>query len=414
MLELLQNWLTDQGISEQLTFYVAHGIAVVVALTLSALADFIAKHYIVTAISYAISRSKAKWDDEILRHKALSRLAHLAPAVVLYVLTPIALEGLDSAVVVIRGALQIYMIMVIMLVLDSLLSAAEQYYQNFQASKEIPIKGFVQVLKIALYFLAAILIISILLNKTPIYLLSGIGALTAVMMLVFKDAILGFVAGIQLAANKMVAVGDWIEMPNYGADGDVLEVALTTVKVQNWDKTITTIPTYALISESFKNWQGMSASGGRRIKRAVNIDMSSIRFCDVEMLARYEKIQYISEYIESTKAELEAFNQAENVDNASLANGRRMTNVGTFRAYVVAYLRHHPMINMDMTFLVRQLPSTQYGLPIEIYVFSKDKVWANYEGIQSDIFDHILAVLPEFDLRVYQNPTGADFRMLNG
>jgi miniconductance mechanosensitive channel len=414
MLELLQNWLTDQGISEQLTFYVAHGIAVVVALTLSALADFIAKHYIVTAISYAISRSKAKWDDEILHHKALSRLAHLAPAVVLYVLTPIALEGLDSAVVVIRGALQIYMIMVIMLVLDSLLSAAEQYYQNFQASKEIPIKGFVQVLKIALYFLAAILIISILLNKTPIYLLSGIGALTAVMMLVFKDAILGFVAGIQLAANKMVAVGDWIEMPNYGADGDVLEVALTTVKVQNWDKTITTIPTYALISESFKNWQGMSASGGRRIKRAVNIDMSSIRFCDVEMLARYEKIQYISEYIESTKAELEAFNQAENVDNASLANGRRMTNVGTFRAYVVAYLRHHPMINMDMTFLVRQLPSTQYGLPIEIYVFSKDKVWANYEGIQSDIFDHILAVLPEFDLRVYQNPTGADFRMLNG
>ncbi len=414
MLELLQNWLTDQGISEHLTFYVAHGIAVVVALTLSALADFIAKHYIVTAISYAISRSKAKWDDEILRHKALSRLAHLAPAVVLYVLTPIALEGFDSAVVIIRGALQIYMIMVIMLVLDSLLSAAEQYYQNFRASKEIPIKGFVQVLKIALYFLAAILIISILLNKTPLYLLSGIGALTAVMMLVFKDAILGFVAGIQLAANKMVAVGDWIEMPNYGADGDVLEVALTTVKVQNWDKTITTIPTYALISESFKNWQGMSASGGRRIKRAVNIDMSSIRFCDVEMLARYEKIQYISEYIESTKAELDAFNQAENVDNASLANGRRMTNVGTFRAYVVAYLRHHPMINMDMTFLVRQLPSTQHGLPIEIYVFSKDKVWANYEGIQSDIFDHILAVLPEFDLRVYQNPTGADFRMLNG
>ena len=264
-----------------------------------------------------------------------------------------------------------------------------------------------------MYFLAGIFVISILLNKTPVYLLSGVGALAAVLMLVFRDSILGFVAGIQLAANRMVSVGDWIEMPKYGADGDVLEVALTTVKVQNWDKTITTIPTYALISESFKNWRGMSESGGRRIKRAVNIDMSSIRFSDEEMLGRYEKIQYISEYIESKKHELEAFNQSENVDNASLANGRRMTNIGTFRAYVVAYLGNHPMINSDMTFLVRQLQPGQYGLPIEIYVFCSDKDWANYEAIQADIFDHILAVMPEFDLRVYQNPTGADFRMLN-
>ena len=412
MLELLQNWLTGQGMNEQVTFYVARGIAVAAVLVLSALANFVAKHYIVTALSYVISRSKANWDDELLRKRTLNRLARLAPAVVIFVLTPIALEGLDPVILIIRSALQIYMIAVIILVLDSLLNEFERYYQSFQASKQIPIKGFIQVVKIVLYFIAAIFVVSILLNKTPLYLLSGIGALTAVLMLIFKDAILGFVAGIQLAANKMVSVGDWIEMPNYGADGDVLEVALTTVKVQNWDKTITTIPTYALISESFKNWHGMTTSGGRRIKRAVNIDMSSIRFCDVEMLERYEKIQYISEYIESKKAELEAYNQSENVDHASLANGRRMTNIGTFRAYVVAYLSHHPMINMDMTFLVRQLQPTQYGLPIEVYVFSKDKVWANYEGIQSDIFDHILAVVPEFDLRVYQNPTGADFRML--
>jgi miniconductance mechanosensitive channel len=231
-------------------------------------------------------------------------------------------------------------------------------------------------------------------------------------MLIFRDAILGFVAGIQLSANRMVAHGDWIEMPKYGADGDVLEVTLTTVKVQNWDKTITTIPTYALISESFKNWRGMQKSGGRRIKRAVSIDMNSIRFCDEEMLERFGKIQYISDYIDSKKAELEAFNKAENVDNASLANGRRMTNVGTFRAYVKAYLLNHPMINKDMTFLVRQLKPTEFGLPIEVYVFSKDKVWANYEAIQADIFDHILAVVPEFDLRVYQNPTGSDFNAL--
>ncbi len=413
MLELLQNWLLSYGLNESLAFYAARSAAVVALLILSAIANFVAKRYIVSALTYVISRSKTQWDDAVLRQKTLSRLAHLAPALVIYVLTPIALAGLDAAITFTKSATLIYMIIILMLVLDSLLNTVEDVYQSFRASKEIPIKGFIQILKLVVYFLTAIFVTSILLNKTPVYLLSGIGALTAVLMLVFRDAILGFVAGIQLAANKMVAVGDWIEMPDYGADGDVLEVTLTTVKVQNWDKTITTIPTYALISESFKNWRGMDESGGRRIKRAVSIDMSSIRFCDEEMLERFGKIQYISAYIQKKKDELEAFNQSANVDNASLANGRRMTNIGTFRAYVEAYLRNHPMINRDMTFLVRQLEPTQTGLPIEIYVFCKDKVWANYEAIQADIFDHILAVLPEFDLRVYQYPTGADLRVLS-
>lgn len=414
ILEWVQDWLLGMGVSEDLTFYLARTVAFAAILLLSAVADFGAKRYLVTGLTYAFSRTKTRWDDSVLRRVTLSRMAHLAPALVIYLLTPNALEGVEWAITLIRSTVMIYMIITLMLVLDSLLNSAEEIYSTHsRASKQIPIKGFIQVLKLIVYFLTAILVISILLNKTPVYLLSGIGALAAVMMLVFRDAILGFVAGIQLAANDMVAVGDWIEMPKYGADGDVLEVALTTVKVQNWDKTITTIPTYALISDSFKNWRGMTDSGGRRIKRAVNFDMTSIRFCDEEMLGRYEKIQYIADYIEQKKKELEEFNQATNVDNASLANGRRMTNIGTFRAYVVAYLRHHPMISQDMTFLVRQLQSSQYGLPIEIYVFSKDQVWANYESIQADIFDHILAVVPEFDLRVYQNPTGADFRMLN-
>ena len=413
MLELLQNWLLGHGIGEGITFYLARVMAVTVVLFLAMIANFIAKRYILTALTHLITKSKSKWDDAILRQKALDRLAHLAPALVIYVLTPIALEGLDSLIAVIRGALQIYMLVILMLVLDSVLNAIEVIYQDFRASKEIPIKGFIQVLKMVVYFLTIVFVISILLDKTPVYLLSGIGALAAVLMLVFRDSILGFVAGIQLAANRMVSVGDWIEMPKYGADGDVLEVALTTVKVQNWDKTITTIPTYALISESFKNWRGMSESGGRRIKRSVRIDMSSIKFCDGEMLERFEKVQYISGYIEEKKNELQAFNQSMSVDNASLVNGRRMTNIGTFRAYVKAYLKNHPAINQDMTFLVRQLPPTEYGLPIEIYVFSNDKVWANYEAIQADIFDHVLAVISAFDLRVYQNPTGADFRALN-
>ena len=413
MMELLETWLLDRGISESIVFHVARGIATVGMLILSVAANFVAKRYILSAISYVISRTKTQWDDAVLRQRALNHLTHLAPALVIYILTPIVLDGMPSIINFIRGATQIYMIIVLMLVLDSVFNTIEDIYQEFQASREVPIKGFIQVLKIVLYFLTVVFVISILLNKSPIYLLSGIGALTAVLMLIFRDAILGFVAGIQLAANKMVSNGDWIEMPEYGADGDVLEVSLTTVKVQNWDKTVTTIPTYALISESFKNWRGMQESGGRRIKRTVNIDMSSIRFCDEEMLERFGRIQYISEYIETTKRELESFNEATKVDNASLVNGRRMTNIGTFRAYVQAYLQNHPMINRQMTFLIRQLQATQYGLPIEVYVFSKDKEWANYEAIQADIFDHILAVVPEFDLRIYQNPTGNDLRFLS-
>ena len=386
MLELLQNWLLGHGVNEALTYYLARALAVVVVLVLAAVANFVAKRYILSALTHIISRTQSKWDDAILRQRTLKRLANLAPALVIYVLTPVALEGHDSAIAIIRGALHIYMLVILMLVLDSLLNTAEYIYQGFRASKEIPIKGFIQVLKLVLYFLTGTFIVSILLDRTPIYLLSGLGALAAVMMLIFRDAILGFVAGIQLAANRMVAVGDWIEMPNYGADGDVLEVALTTVKVQNWDKTITTIPTYALISESFKNWRGMSESGGRRIKRSVNIDMSSIKFCDEEMLERFAKIQFISGYIEKMKNEVSEFNKTTKADNASLVNGRRMTNIGTFRAYVQAYLLNHPQINKDMTFLIRQLPPSENGLPIEIYVFSKDTVWANYEAIQADIF----------------------------
>ncbi len=223
---------------------------------------------------------------------------------------------------------------------------------------------------------------------------------------------MGFVAGIQLTANRMVANGDWIEMPKYGADGDIIEIALTTVKVQNWDKTITTIPTYALISESFKNWRGMSESGDRRIKRSISIDMNTIQFCTKEMLDRFSKIQYISGYIEKKKIEMQEHNKLEQVDHSSLVNGRRMTNIGTFRAYVEAYLKNHHMINTEMTFLIRHLAPTEHGLPIEIYVFSKDKAWANYESIQANIFDHIMAVVPEFDLRVFQDPSGRDFNKL--
>ncbi|MCF6226680.1 MAG: mechanosensitive ion channel family protein [Xanthomonadales bacterium] len=413
MREFLQNWLLGQGLSDETSLYITAAVAFSVVIILSVIANFIAKRYIVTGLTYAIKKTTTTWDDALIKQRVLNRMAHFAPALVIFILAPIALAGHESSIAIVRSALSIYMIIILMLVLDSLLNTAEEIYQTFRAAKEVPIKGIVQALKTVLYFFTIVIVISIFIGKTPIYLLSGIGVLAGVMMLVFRDSILGFVAGIQLATNRMVAVGDWIEMPKYGADGDVLEVALTTVKVQNWDKTITTIPTYALISESFKNWRGMDKSDGRRIKRSLNIDISSIQFCDVEMLERFAKIQYISAYIETMKEKLKTLNYEANVDNTSLVNGRRMTNIGTFRAYVVAYLDNHPMINKEMTFLVRQLAPTENGLPIEIYVFSKDKAWANYEAIQADIFDHIFAVVPEFDLRVHQNPTGADFRRLN-
>ena len=267
--------------------------------------------------------------------------------------------------------------------------------------------------KLLLYFVTLILIISILVQKTPFYILSGLGALTAVLMFVFKDILMGFVGGIQLIANKMVAPGDWIEMSKYGADGDVIEITLTTVKVKNFDNTITTIPTYALINESFKNWRNMNLSGGRRIKRFVYVDLGSIKFCSSEMLERFKKIQLISKSIQDRQQEILDYNKLHNVDESTLVNGRRLTNIGVFRSYVEAYLRHHPMIHQEMTFIVRQLSSGEKGLPIEIYVFCKDTNWTAYESVQADIFDHIMAVVPEFDLHVFQEPSGTDFQKLS-
>ena len=410
MMEFICNCLVTQGVNPAAAGSLARGILTVLAIVLSIIANFVAKRLILKGLAYIIFLTKTKWDDIFLERKVFDKLSHLAPAVVLYIMAPLALEGYDRLIVFTTSVVFVYMIVIGILVIDSFLNAVHDIYLTLDVSKEIPIKSFIQILKVVIYFIAIIFIISVILDKTPLYFFSGLGALTAVLLLIFKDAILGFVAGIQLAANKMVSHGDWIEMPKYGADGDVLEVALTTVKVQNWDKTVTTIPTYALISESFKNWRGMQLSGGRRIKRAFYIDINTIKFCTEEMIERFSKIRYIAEYMEKKKKELAEYNAAHQLDDSLSTNKRQLTNVGTFRAYVISYLKNHPMINQEMTFLVRQLAPAEHGLPIEIYVFCKDKVWANYEAIQSDIFDHILAIVPEFDLKVFQSPAGSDFK----
>ncbi len=412
MLETLEQFILTWGASEPVAHSAARLIAFVVVLILSLVTFFIASRIVLRIVERIALKTKAQWDDKIVSSKALFWAANLAPAIVIYLLASTALRGWDVAVQIVLGTAQIYMVVVALLALDAVLNAALEIYNDFPVSREIPLKGFVQVAKLILYIFAAIVVISTLLRKSPVYLLSGMGVLASVLILVFKDAILGFVAGIQLSANRMLAKGDWIEMPKYGADGDVVEVALTTVKVQNWDKTITTIPTYALITDSFKNWRGMSESGGRRIKRSIYVDLNTIKRCTPEMLERFKRVKYIADYVEEKSQELARWNQERGIDMSDVANARHLTNVGTFRAYIQSYLENHPEINGDMTLLVRHLEAMAEGLPIQIYCFSRDQAWANYERIQADIFDHILAIAPEFDLRIFQKPTGSDFRAL--
>jgi len=411
MLSSLHDWLLGLGLSEAqaAATVVATGLALV--LLLAVVANALAKRVVVRAFENLAHRTSTRWDDVVARRKVFHRLSHLAPAIVIYHFAPEVLAEWPEWVAAVEQGCVIYAVMAGVWALDSGINAFGDILPQATAmSRELPLKSLLQVLKLMLYVVAGITVVSLLIGRSPFLLLSGLGAMTAVVLLVFRDAILGFVAGIQLSANRMVAPGDWIEMPKYGANGDVIEVALTTVKVRNWDKTITTIPTYALISDAFKNWRGMKESGGRRIKRALNIDMTTVRFCDEEMLRRYGGIRHVADYLERKQQEIAEWNAARGIDETSPANGRRLTNLGTFRAYAIAYLRHHPMVHEDMTFLVRQLAPTAEGLPIEIYVFSRDQVWASYESIQADIFDHLLAVLPQFDLRVFQSPTGADIR----
>jgi miniconductance mechanosensitive channel len=413
-METFRIWLAEQGLSPNSAAIVIALFAAVVVLLVATLAYLVAKKIILRLVRSTAKRTKTHWDDALVESKVFARLALLVPGVVVHVMAASAFADYPTLVSSVKTAAFVYVAVVAMSVFDALLDGVLKIYRTHEVSKRVPINPFLQVLRIAVYFVGGIVILAILLGKSPVVLFSGLGAFTAVLMLIFKDSILNFVAGLQLISNNMVRRGDWIEMPRYGADGDVVEVSLNTVKVQNWDKTISTVPTYALITDSFKNWRGMEESGGRRIKRAVHIDVTSIKFCDTEMLERFKRIQFITEYVQRKLDEVTEYNKEHVDDDSLLVNGRHLTNVGTFRAYLEAYLRHHPKINQGMTFLVRQLAPGERGLPIEIYVFSSDQAWANYEAIQAGIFDHILAVIPLFDLRVFQTPTGADMRALSG
>jgi miniconductance mechanosensitive channel len=412
MLEWMTGVLTGWGVEQRLAGWLAMLAGALLLFVVAFIANVVAKRIIVTVVARIIRKTSTQRDDVFLRRKVFTRLSHIAPAVAIYLLAPVVFAPLPALVAVLQDASVVYMVVIVVVAISSLLNAGLDIYRTFEISRRVPIRAFVQAIKVIVILMGGIVILSVLTQRTPWVLLGGLGAVTAVLLLVFKDSILGFVAGIQLTANDMVRRGDWIEMPRFGADGDVLDVALTTVKVRNFDNTITTIPTYALIAESFKNWRGMSESEGRRIKRALHIDMTTVRFCDEEMLGRFAKIQHIRPYLERKKEELARHNEEMEIDDASLINGRRLTNLGTFRAYAEAYLRSHPEVNAGLTCMVRQLAPTEHGLPLEVYAFTGDKRWVEYERIQADIFDHLVSAVPEFDLRVFQDPTGADLGRL--
>ena len=406
--EILQSW----GFNESWTDDLTSTIILVIILAIAFLGDAICKHVILTTVTRLVKKTKATWDDVVFDRKVMIYLSHLVAPIILYILLPLAISNAGLLTFILRICM-IYIIAVFLKFISALLSALYHVYSEREQFRDRPLKGLLQTVQVILFFIGGIIIVSILIDKSPMVLLTGLGASAAVLMLVFKDSIMGFVSGIQLSANNMLKVGDWIEMPKYGADGTVIEVTLNTVKVRNWDNTITTIPPYALVSDSFQNWRGMQESGGRRIKRSIRIDMNSAKFCTPEMLAKYRKIRLLKDYIEETEKVVEEYNKEHGIDNSVLVNGRRQTNLGVFRAYLTNYLRSLPAVNQDLTCMVRQLQPTEQGIPLELYFFSSIKAWIPYEGVQADVFDHVLAIIPEFDLHVFQNPTGEDFRALS-
>jgi miniconductance mechanosensitive channel len=344
----------------------------------------------------------------MLDNKVFARLAYLVPVIIIYysaTLFPGVQKIMEKATVI-----AIYL--VLMLVADAVLKALNEIYKEYVSSHNKPIKGYIQVIRIAIFIIGGIAVISAIIGQNPIVVLSALGALSAVLLVIFKDSLLGLVAGILISTNDLVRLGDWIEVPKFNTTGTVTDITLHTVKIENFDKTFTTLPSYALISDSFKNYRGMLNTGGRRIIRAVNIDMTSIDFCTPEMIEDFKKISYLKEYLESKEKEIAEYNKTHDFDTGHVVNGRRLTNIGTFRAYLLEYLKHHPGIRNDLTMMVRQLSPCEHGVPLEIYAFTNNTEWVTYETIQADIFDHVMAVVPHFGLKLYQNPSGADLHYL--
>ncbi|MDD3508803.1 MAG: mechanosensitive ion channel [Parabacteroides sp.] len=415
-MEQITNWFNQKllnfGTSVSVADYLDNFAVLLIIILLALAVDYICRYILLGAFKKFAKKTTNQLDDLIIEKKIINKGMHIIPSILIFTMLPLAYPSpADKEILVLLQKLcQIYIITVSLLFINSLLNLGVELFHRNDKFKDKPLKGFVQIVQVILFSVGIILLISILINESPSTIFTGIGASAAILMLVFKDTILGFVAGIQLSANDMLRVDDWISMPKYGADGTVIEITLNTVKVKNFDNTISTIPPYALISESFQNWRGMRESPGRRIKRSINLDMNSVKFCTPEMLEKYRKISLLAGYIDDTENKLQTYNQANQIDNTILVNGRRQTNLGVFRAYLQRYLESLPEVNKEMICMVRHLQPTEKGIPMELYFFSSIKDWVIYETIQADVFDHVLAVIPEFDLQIFQELSGSDVR----
>lgn len=410
-LEILEKLFLGMRFDGEWAKDLSQGIGVITLLVVSFLLFLIVKFLLKRVVGNFIRKTKFQYDDYFLGKKLERRIAFLVPVYMIEGLIYAVAPDLDMLDGFIYALARIGEITTFTGIIISITDSISEIYNSFDVSKNKPMKGFMQVAKIIAIMICILLIIGVLINKDMKDLLIGLGTLSAVLMLVFKDPILGFVGGIQLTSNDMVRIGDWIVKGD--ADGNVIDIGLTTVKVKNWDNTIATIPTYTLISDPFINWRGMTESGGRRISRSIIIDIDTIKFCTPEMLERYKKFQLVSKYITDKEAEIAEYNNKNNVDTSTLVNGRRQTNLGIFRAYLQEYIKQNPNLNHNLTMLVRQKDPTEFGVPLQIYCFSAQTDWLSYEAIQNDIFDHVYAVVKQFDLKVYQRPSSYSLSLMN-
>lgn len=408
------DWFLKIGVEKDYAQYLTVALDLVLLLIIALVVDLIIRKVILSFVKRYVKKSKNEYDDIFLEKRVFAGLGHIVPALIVYNTLPYILDGVALSASLVQKGITIYIIVVFLMVVARFLRAVEYIGLRTTRFQGKPISSYIQVFILVSYIVGGVFIVSMLVGKSPLAIITAFGAATAVILLIFRDTILGLVASIQISANDMVRLGDWVSMDKYGADGDVIEINLTTVKVRNWDKTITTVPTYAFISDSFKNWRGMQTMGVRRIKRALYIDLSTVKFVDDDLRNRFKKYERVREYVGKRQQEIDTYNQERNVDKEELLNGRHMTNLGVFRRYALAYLEEHPKIDQKETVMVRQLQPTETGLPLEVYCFSSDIAWENYEGIQSDIFDHLIAAASKFELRIFQNPTGADFNRIGG
>jgi len=411
MNELMMAWLAEQGVSKNYLEISAIVLGLFFIIFTATISYYIAKTKVINVVHKLIIKSKNTWDDALIEHNVLTRFTLLLPFILILFLTPLVLPSELIITDLLVMFAKVFLTFQIARSISAVLNLSKCLYGETAKQKYLPLNAIIQVIKLVIYLVAVIIIIALILDRSPVYLLSGLGALTAVLILVFQDTIKGLVASIQISANKMVVAGDWIELPKYGADGDVIEIGLNTVKVQNFDKTITTVPTYALISDSFKNWRNMYHTGARRIKRTLIIDISSIEFYSLEKIDFLASTSLLKSYLTDKRQRLEDENKALDQDGRlNDIDSRQLTNIGTFRAYIEMYLHQNTHIRNDLTCMVRQLPATESGLPLELYCFANSTDWKVYEGIQADVFDHLFAIAPHFDLRIFQNPTGHDWQ----